>query len=60
MDLFVKELHRDGELWHNEMLPKLTFYQECMAPEIVRNNIRKALKCVDAEYIEDAIKKHEE
>lgn len=43
------------------MLPKLTkFYKECIAPEIVRNNIGKGQKCIDPPFITDAIKVHAE
>lgn len=45
----------------DEMLLKLIqFYKECVAPEIVRNNLGKGLKCVDPPYIEDVKKKQEE
>ncbi|KAK4886295.1 hypothetical protein RN001_002566 [Aquatica leii] len=61
IDLFIEEIYRDTELWRNEMLPKLTqFYTECIAPEIVRNNIGNGFKCIDPIYIREAIRIYED
>lgn len=60
VDIFVEEIERDTELWEKSMLPKLEkFYKECVAPEIVRNNIGRGLKCIDPPYIKNSIQEFE-
>jgi hypothetical protein len=37
------------------MLPNFVkFYKQCIAPEVVRNNIGRNMKCVDPPYIREA------
>lgn len=43
------------------MLPHLIlFYKECIAPEIVRNNLGRGLRCEDLPYIKKAIELQQE
>ncbi|XP_031331888.1 uncharacterized protein LOC116162414 [Photinus pyralis] len=58
--LYIEEIEIDIHFWEHEMVPiLLTFYKMCIAPEIIRNNIGKGKKCVDPQYIIDAIKNRE-
>lgn len=42
------------------MLPILiTFYEGCIAPQIIRNNIGKEKKCIDPPFILEAIAAHQ-
>lgn len=56
--IFVEKIVRDKKLWYENMLPILKqFYKECIAPEIVRGNLKKNKKCVDPPYILEEINK---
>lgn len=60
IDIFIEEILRDESVWKEKMLPILTlFYEECIAPEIVRNNLGKGLNCVDPPYIREAMRKYQ-
>ncbi|KAF2895165.1 hypothetical protein ILUMI_11008 [Ignelater luminosus] len=52
---------RDYEQWKSVWLPKLvTFFKECVAPEIVLNRRSRNLKCRDPEHIIQAQRKKEQ
>lgn len=56
IELHIEKIERDEHFWLQNMLPKLTrFYKECIAPEIVRNNLGKGLRCKDPSYIIQSI-----
>lgn len=60
INLFIEEIVRDAGFW-SKMLPTLiTFYRECIAPEIVRNFIDKGKRCKDPPSIRYAIAALEE
>ncbi|KAJ8914123.1 hypothetical protein NQ315_016199 [Exocentrus adspersus] len=59
--LFIEIIEKDEVFWNENMLPSLsTFYRTCIAPEMIRKNIEKGMKCVDPPHIVEAIRKFEE
>ncbi|KAJ8911221.1 hypothetical protein NQ315_014933 [Exocentrus adspersus] len=52
IEVYIEEIKRDEYFWRDKMLPKLIkFYTECIAPEIIRGNLKKNKKCLDPEFI---------
>ncbi|KAJ8909286.1 hypothetical protein NQ315_011362 [Exocentrus adspersus] len=42
IEVYIEEIKRDEYFWRDKMLPKLIkFYTECIAPEIIRGNLKK-------------------
>lgn len=61
IDIFVEEIEKHIGFWNDKMLPTLIqFYNYCIAPEIVRDNIGKGKNCTDPPYILEAIKPRKE
>ncbi|KAK5644984.1 hypothetical protein RI129_006284 [Pyrocoelia pectoralis] len=61
IDLFVEKITKDSNFWEEKMLPKLIdFYTNCIAPEIILNNIGQGKRCKDPLNILNAIKENEE
>ncbi|CAH1170902.1 unnamed protein product [Phaedon cochleariae] len=57
IDLFVEEIEKDAKFWEEKMCPILIqFYKECIAPEIVMDNLGKGNKCIDPPFITEAMK----
>ncbi|KAF2884822.1 hypothetical protein ILUMI_21355, partial [Ignelater luminosus] len=61
-ELYIQQVKRDYEQWKSVWLPKLvTFFKECVAPEIVLNRRSRNLKCrEDPEHIIQAQRKKEQ
>ncbi|KAF2903737.1 hypothetical protein ILUMI_02445 [Ignelater luminosus] len=60
-ELYIQQVERDYEQWKSVWLPKLvTFFKECVAPEIVLNRRSRNLKCRDPEHIIQAQRKKEQ
>ncbi|KAF2882522.1 hypothetical protein ILUMI_23658 [Ignelater luminosus] len=60
-ELYIQQVERDYEQWKSVWLPKLvTFFKECVAPEIVLNRRSRNLKCRDPELIIQAQRKKEQ
>lgn len=54
-DLFIQHIDRDEHLWRSKMLPKLiSFYMDCMLPEIIDPRIPRGLRIRDSAKITEA------
>ncbi|KAF2899578.1 hypothetical protein ILUMI_06598 [Ignelater luminosus] len=49
--IFVEEIRKDVLFSQHKMLPTLTnFYEQCIAPELVRGNLKYNKRCIDPPY----------
>jgi len=54
-NLYIQYINRDEYLWTNKMLPKLiSFYMDCMLPEIVDPRVPRGLQIRDPAKIKEA------